>query len=345
MLQPLLRTLRRPARAVAAVALLALGAAPASAQRTFTSFTAFGDSFSDSGNLSALLGGLFPPGGRVSNGPVFTEYLADRVGHADDAAASLPIPFVRPGRTTGVYAIAGAFTDTEGLVGGTGIVRQIDVWGARRGGAPADATGLYSLFAGGNDLRAAAALGDDVVRRTAAAQVAANVLAQVDRLQLAGVGSLLLPYMPDLGMTPDRRDGPLSGILTDLTGVFNATLAAGIAERRLARPTQAIYDLRLDNLFANLLAGPGRYGFTNVADGCAGAGALPACEGYLFFDGLHPTTVAHALVADAAYDLVAFDRNVARDPAVVPEPATVALLAGGLVVLGGLGAARRRRAA
>jgi phospholipase/lecithinase/hemolysin len=61
----------------------------------------------------------------------------------------------------------------------------------------------------------------------------------------------------------------------------------------------------------------------------------------VFFDGLHPSSAAHQLIGNAAYQLVAFDQNVA----VVPEPATIALVGGGLLVLGAGAARRRRRAA
>jgi len=67
--------------------------------------------------------------------------------------------------------------------------------------------------------------------------------------------------------------------------------------------------------------------FTNVTSACGSptAGCDPATS--LFYDGIHPTAYGHQLLASAAL------------AAVVPEPSSWALLAGGVMVL-----AWRRRA-
>ena len=48
-------------------------------------------------------------------------------------------------------------------------------------------------------------------------------------------------------------------------------------------------------------ADPASFGFTNVMRGC---NAVPTCDGYLFWDDVHPTTRAHASLADAAFQIV-----------------------------------------
>jgi outer membrane lipase/esterase len=292
----------------------------------------FGDSFSDVGNLQQLLPGFGIPA-RFSNGPVWSDRLATAIGRPGDATPSFALA-----RPTGVYAIGGATTENGGF--GTGA--QVGRWCGFTNGActrTADASGLYVLFAGGNDVRSAATLGTDAARRAATVTAAQNLLGQAQLLTTTGVRSLLFSYLPDLGRTPDRIGTPASQTLTELTGLFNSTLATGIAQLRIGAPAATFWDLRLDNLFFNVLAQPDRFGFTNTTGNCVADLQLPACTGYVFFDGLHPSAAAHALVGQAAYNLVAFDVNVQA----VPEPASLALVAAGLGVLGGV-AARRRRA-
>ena len=43
------------------------------------------------------------------------------------------------------------------------------------------------------------------------------------------------------------------------------------------------------------------YGFVNVTSPCID---LPSCEGYFFYNGLHPTTVARARLAEAALSVL-----------------------------------------
>jgi phospholipase/lecithinase/hemolysin len=319
-------------RRAASVALTVAGPLLSSlhAQRSFTSLTMFGDSFSDIGNAQQLTFGAAPA--RFSNGPVWSDGLAAALGRPTDATAA----FVSA-RSTGVYAIGGALTTG----GTTGTATQIARWCTAGSGTvctrAADANGLYTLFAGGNDVRSAAGLSTDAARRAATVQAAQNLLTQGASLSGLGVRSLLFAYLPDLGLTPDRIGTPQSAILSDLTQLFNSTLMTGIGQLRTTSPMVRFFDLRLDNLFANLLAQPQSFGFTNVNGSCIAAGQLPACPGYVFWDGLHPSTAAHQFVADAAYRLVAFDQNVA----LVPEPTAIALFAAGL---GGVLLIVRRRA-
>ncbi len=339
---------RRQAWIVALAALLIVPLPDAAhAQSPFTSLTFFGDSYVDTGNLRLGTGGALPPSppyapGRFSNGPVWVEYFATRLGRPGDAA---PAFFTQAG--SGNYAFAGART-TEAVPPGTDA--QIARYLTRPGATPGtltDPTGLYTLFTGANDLRDAAALDDEASRRSAAAAAAERVLAQAGQLAGAQAQSVLLFSLPGLGVLPQAQRIPgRAASLDEVTEVFNSTLAMGLLGLRTAQPFTTFYNLRLDNLFMNILtdarSGGARYGLTNVDTPClapfAPAGA-PPCDVSVFVDDLHPTTQAHQLVADAAYTYVVSGQNIA----VVPEPATVFLVGGGLLLLGA-GAARRRAA-
>jgi len=329
------------------VALLAaLAPSALAAQGPFSSLTFFGDSYSDTGNAFLLTGGTQPPSppyalGRFSNGPVYVDYLAARLGRPGDAA---PAFVTRAAR--GNYAVAAARTqDIPGLPIGT--QTQVGAYLTRPGAAPGartDPTGLYTLFAGGNDLRDAGTLSDATARQVAATAAASRVVEQAGLLAASGAGTVMVFSLGGLGAAPEALAIPgRPSVLDALTGTFNRTLAEGVAGLQLALPGTTFLNFRLDNLFANVLrdarTGGRRYGLTNGTTPCLSPFAppgAPSCDVSLFADDLHPTTRAHQLVADAAFTYVTTGRNVA----VIPEPATLALVAAGLAVTGV--AARRR---
>jgi phospholipase/lecithinase/hemolysin len=331
--------LRRTHAVVLALAVLLPGAARA--QGGFTSLTFFGNSSSDTGNLLQLTGGAQPPSstyymGRFSNGPNWVDYFATALGRPDDAR-----PAFVANAGSGNYAIGGARTTGTNP---PGTDAQIGRYLTRPGTVPGtltDPTGLYVLLAGGNDLRDAGTLSDAVARQSVATTAAQRVLTQAGQLAGAGARSVLLFTLPNLGLTPEALSIPgRSGIEAELSAMFNGTLAAGLPGLQAMQPLTTFYDLRLDNLFTNILldtqAGGRRYGLTNAATPCLGS-STTTCDMSVFYDNLHLTTHANQLVAAAAYTYVTTGVNVAA----VPEPETGALVGGGVLLLV-FGAVRRR---
>jgi phospholipase/lecithinase/hemolysin len=314
--------------------------------QTFSSLTFFGDSYSDTGNLTQLTGGAFPPPpyapGRYSNGLVWVDRFAAMLGRPTDATPS----FVSRA-ASGNYAVAGAQTqDRPG--GSPGSATQVASYLTRPGATPStrtDATGLYTLFIGGNDLNAAASL-TDAAARTAAAQAAAQrVLSQAGTLAVSGARNIMVFTLPSLGFTPGGFSVPgRPTILDQLSLDFNTALAAGLTTLQGANPLARFLNFRLDNLVTNILidsrSGGALYGFTNLTTPCFLPGA-PSCDTSLWVDDIHPTTRAHAIIADAAFRYVTTGQNVG----VVPEPASVVLMLSGLIGLGGIAVRRRARAA
>ena len=80
---------------------------------------------------------------------------------------------------------------------------------------------------------------------------------------------------------------------------------------------------------SSFVANPAAFGFANVTDAC---GAIAGCDPStsLFWDGIHPTSAGHALLAQEMF------------VATVPEPADYMLMLGGLVVIGRFVGVRRR---
>jgi cholinesterase len=264
---------RRRALHAAFLSGMLASAAPAMAQ-TFPELVAFGDSLSDNGNA-----------GRFSNGPVWVERLAKGLG--------LPL---RPSRAGGTnHAVGGA----RAAGGPNELLAQVRGYLAERGGR-ADPRALHTVWAGGNDLLAAGFAPDpEAAGRDAAAAVGEAVAA----LAAAGARTVLVPNLPDIGMTPALRSvGPAAAAEARRRSLaYDDALARALDRAEARHPRTAILRLDVRALAERVLADPGAAGFRNLTEPCQG---LPSCEGALFWDPIHPTTQAHARLAAAALELL-----------------------------------------
>lgn len=303
----------------------------------YSSMVVFGDSLADSGNNALALGGAQTPvplagpliptdpyaSGRYSNGPVWTEYLAGRLGLSAN-------PSLAGGSN---FAFGGARTGAAGAGQPPGLSDQLGMYLLGAQGV-ASASALYVIEGGGNDARdvmAAVLMGMDPTALISA--YASNVSKMIGTLHAAGAEHFLVWNTPDIGLTPFFRSlGPVAaGAGSYYSGLMNAALAQALA---LLSP-DVTDDLRLFDAYGALnqiVAAPNARGFANVTDAC---GATQGCYndpsvagGYLFWDGIHPTTAAHAEMARLAQ-------------AALPEPGSILL-----VLMAGLAlfAARRRAA-
>lgn len=233
----------------------------------FSGLVVFGDSLSDNGNV-----------GRFSNGPVWVEVLASRIGTE-----------LTPSRLGGTnFAVGGARSHG----------RPVDIRGQFHAfitgphGPPA-ADALFIVSGGANDLLAAGCNGGETAARTGASAIAATVA----DLAAAGARHILVPNLPDLSASPIVQVQGSACIqhARQMTLAFNAALEQAL--RRVERRTD-IRVIRLDafELSEELIANPGKAGFTNINTPCLQG----PCEGALFWDQLHPTARAHARLAKAA---------------------------------------------
>lgn len=286
---------------------------PDSSARSFV----YGDSVSDNGNLFALTCQPGPPyvGGRASNGPVAVEDLAAMLG-------SPLLDYALGGATTGIgnHLDPGGSATTVGTFNLPGMTTLFT--SSIPAVTPLASTALFVVFGGSNDFLSPSPQDNGNPLATANRAVA-NLVAIVDGLEAIGAKHILVPGLPDLGLTPFliSEGSTAAANASALTDYFDAELMAKL-------PGGATY-FDTAGLLRNIVANPATYGFTNVTDACYGAAAKTVCANpnqYLFFDDLHPSAQGHVVLAEAF-------------AAAVPEPSTWMLL--GCTLICAAPAARR----
>lgn len=285
---------------------------------SYNELVAFGDSLSDTGNITAFIGLPLPPyaTGRFSNGPVWLDHLAANLGLSSLNSANGGRNYAYGGATSGP---AGAQLPPFSLLDQTGIYLS-DVGGVANGDA------LYSIWIGGNDVLGADPLTDDI--DDIANFAAGNVAASISVLAVAGATSFLVPNLPDIGLTPSSSgDAGLAAYRSALTEAYNSALAMTLLTLESSLNVNIIaFDVA--GLFAQLVTDPTAFGLTNATDKCwtgdvFGNGIQCADpDSYVFWDDVHPTAAAHALLGELA------------TAAVIPVPAALPLFLSGLGLLG-----------
>jgi len=290
----------------AALAAAAFGAVASTAQaQTYNRLVVFGDSLSDNGNLYALTGQPTSPPyyqGRFSNGPVFTELLGFNAGRY---TAGAPV-------TGSVnYAFGGARTDSSALP--PGMRNQLLAYTGA--GGTFGSNDLVSVLGGANNifqqLTAFGALlpGDPRLAnptgfmQPTSLSAAADMNFIVNDIATRGAGTIMVSNLPNLALTPQFR-GTAAAPLADYAGTtFNSALLAGLMTTAAAKPGTNIILVDLYKVGATLSGDPGRFGLTNVTQSCFnGVSVCANPDGYLYWDGVHPTAAGHRLLATLAAD-------------------------------------------
>jgi outer membrane lipase/esterase len=273
----------------------------------------FGDSISDSGNhfiafrevstrpfepepvAPYLIGGF-----HFSNGPTWVEQLTLKLGIPKSGAPAL----LHPGHFTN-YAVgrararaeAPAFPDFD-------LATQVNRFLGDFGGqAPSDA--VYVIWIGSNDIGDFLESGDQAIL----AQAGGAIAASVQTLAGAGARKFLVLNVPNPALTP-----LLAGFPDDvklqvqfLTQMYNQGVAEGLA--LVQQGLLAMFGIQItiehfdaDATLSAIVDNPGQFGLTNATEPCLAFGVVVnvICkkpQHHLFWDGLHPTTAGHGILA------------------------------------------------
>jgi len=303
---------------------LVLGA-PALADQDYSDIVIFGDSLSDPGNAFVLTGQTSRPpyalipdapyaigGQHFSNGRTW----AERFAHEMDLRAG---PALRNPRAFSNYAVGGARARADGSVD---LTAQVSLYLGNQEGV-ADPGALYVLFIGGNDLRdALVALGGDPGGATSVGILSATVTAVIDNivtLAAAGAQNILVFNGPDLSLVPAvRLQGPVvQGGALFLSGQYNQGLGAAMDSLNLLFPSLNLLRFDLFGLFNQVVMHPDDFGLQNVMQTCITPGVIVGAvcrhpKRYLFWDGIHPTSQGHRVIADAVEALFD-DEDIGED--------------------------------
>jgi outer membrane lipase/esterase len=281
---------------------LAASATAQPAPRSFSNYYFFGDSLTDSGNTFALTGSPPAPyfNGRVSNGITYAEYLAPGLATAATASGN-------PARLN--FAFAGATAMTGSAV--PSLAQQVGLYQAR--GITANPNGLYVLLAGANDLLNAVqvpANQNATAMSSVGVGASSAVASAVQGLAALGAKNILVLNLPDISRTARFTTGSgAAGAMFVQTGVaaYNRDLTGRLGQLGLPADVRLTV-FNLEGIFNSLLNNFQSFGYTvNNREylGILQAGGNPGdVNGYIFWDGIHPTTRTHAIIAQAITEVL-----------------------------------------
>ncbi|MBD2499985.1 SGNH/GDSL hydrolase family protein [Anabaena azotica FACHB-119] len=245
----------------------------------------FGDSLSDAGMVFRATGGIYPPQpayyqGRYSNGRVWVEYLSDRL----HLTAKQTNNFAYGGSTTG--NLANAYVPS--------LLPQVQSFTQTQ--QETNPNSLYVLWAGANDYLQGV---------TNASIPVQNVTGAIASLSKVGAKKFLVGNLPDLGQLPATRTGANSPSLSTLTQEHNQGLRRSLKLLSQQNSELQIVTFNANALYRDAITNPATFGFTNVSSSClSGSNACGNPNQFLFWDGIHPTTEAHRIIADTAFSAI-----------------------------------------
>jgi len=324
---------RMKLRFIITLLLISVFITPITWASSFSGMYVFGDSLSDQGNFFTI-SSTTPPFeptppleysdgtnfGRFTNGLNYIDYLSTELGVPSTPVVTGGTNFAYGGArmTTHPYLPFGSLWDQYNQYLALGI---------------SDPGALYVVWAGANDLADFLISGGQTPGPIDSLAILISV---VDGLALSGAKNILLPNIPDLGIVPMIMSGGMRNqVATDLTESFNEGLELGVSSLEALYADVNFIRFDIFSILNQIFADPESAGFTNVHDAAysefvePGGAVVPNPEEYLSWDGFHPTTAAHQIIAG----------QMAR--AVVPEPATMLLFGFGLLSMAGV--SRRKK--
>ena len=303
---------------------LALVPGISAADNVFAGIFVFGDSLSDPGNRYAVTGetakapyepipsAAYAIGGHhFSNGKTWAERLAQNLNDNNGGKPALE----KPGQY-GNYAFGGARARDVGA--GTSSIDQVGLFVGDHFPVPSEA--LYVIQFGGNDIRDA--LFDPGNAVSFVLQAVAAEVASIQTLYDLGARNFAIANAPNVGRAPAvAAFGPVAiQAAQDLSEFHNQVLENGFALAGLPGLSQLpaflpeinIYRIDMFGFVNDVAENPAAFGISDPFFPCLqfGVKSEAKCDNAderLFWDGIHPTAVAHSALGDIATAAVTID--------------------------------------
>ncbi len=252
----------------------------------------FGDSLSDNGNLYEYMKQqlpLSPPyyQGRFTNGPVWVELLT-KMCFPNDVISDHLLDYAFGG--AGVSEEA---DDDENEM--FSLKREVDGY-LMAHQDKADSNSLFVVWIGANNYLA---LPDD--EDAAVSNVIKGIEHGLKHLAAQGAQHILVVNLPDLGRIPTAQDFDMTEVLTRLSDAHNQKLMDLVQEMKNVYPNVdwIFFDVR--HTMSQIYETPEQFGFRDVSGTCyeamMDAPSSDACQGFLFFDPVHPASHLHEIMA------------------------------------------------
>jgi outer membrane autotransporter protein len=162
---------------------------------------------------------------------------------------------------------------------------------------------LIAVWLGGNDVFKILDSKSNVDPQTILTELKANMAKGLGKIYGAGGRNLLVPNAPDVSLTPAYKGHAKEA--TAATKLVNDAIASVVAEFKAKHPggELTVYTPDMTTVLDIVIRNPAAFGFSNTTDECIMVEACrqdpkPVESGYLFWDEVHPTTRAHAFIAN-----------------------------------------------
>ena len=290
----------------------------------------FGDSLSDDGNSFALTGGLLPPGpssspkgdygetfdgsgevflGRFTDGRTWVDYSPGVANHFHVQISAVSAYFQDPSsQNASDFAISGSTSgEHNGLNAGLpSFPAQIGIY-LQSLGTKSAGDDLCAIWIGANDFAAGINPLDTV----------SNIKGAIAQLSGAGAKNFIVMTIPDISLTPQVKAQGAQTIFAARQFVVAANLGLAIELPRFALQHQiSITLVEINAITYPIVFEPTRFGFTNSVGFAyvplTGPLLVSDPDDYVFWDGFHPTTKVHAIVANLIFKSV-FARRLFHD--------------------------------